>query len=125
MVKPPPTHGLVPTRPEPDEASTALRAIMKAWELDRYDAAALVGFAGSDLTTIDWTEDRRMRVAYLIELDRALIALNPKIGAARWLAAPNPGPFFDGNSPLQMLTGSTREMAELVRQVWRWAAGRS
>jgi hypothetical protein len=113
----------MPTRPEPEEASTALRRILKAWELDQFDAAALVGIAGSDLAAIDWTEDRLMRVAYLIELDRALTALNPKIGAARWIAAPNPGPFFDGNSPLQMLTGSTREMAELVRQVRRWAAG--
>jgi hypothetical protein len=125
MVKPLSTSGLAATRLEPDEASSALRGIMKAWELDRFDAAALVGVAGSDLAAIDWTEERRMRVAYLIELDRALIALDPKIGAARWIAAPNRGPFFDGNSPLQMLTGSTREMVELVRQVRRWAAGHS
>jgi hypothetical protein len=123
MVRPP-TPEFVFTRPEPEEAITALRRIMRAWELDRFDATAMVGVAGSDLAAIDWTEDRLLRVAYLIELERALVALNPKVGVTRWIAAPNPGPFLGGNSPLQMLTGSTREMAELVRQVRQWAAGR-
>src|SRR5579871_6699785 len=104
MVTPLSTCGLGATRLEPDEASAALRGIMKAWELDRFDAAALVGVADSDLAAIDWTEDRRMRVAYLIELDRALITLNPKIGTALWIATPNRGPFFDVNLQLQMLT---------------------
>jgi hypothetical protein len=67
-------------------------------EFDRFDVTALVCVAGSGLATIDWAEDRLMRVACLIELEGALIALNPKIGVARWIAAPNPGPFFGGNS---------------------------
>jgi hypothetical protein len=98
---------------------------MGAWGLDRFDATALVGVAGGEVTTIAWTEDQLLRVGYLIELERALLDLNPKIGVARWIAAPKPGPFFDDHSPLQMLTGSTREIAELVHQVRKWSVGRA
>jgi hypothetical protein len=38
--------------------------------------------------------------AYLIELEEALLKLDPKTGLARWVGTPNPGPFFGGgNSP--------------------------
>jgi len=77
--------------PEPEEAITALRRIMRAWELDRFDATAMVGVAGTDLSAIDWAEDRLLRVAYLIELERALVALNPKVGVTRWIAVRPPG----------------------------------
>jgi hypothetical protein len=77
-----------------------------------------------DITTIDWNGDRLLRAAYLIELEKALQELNPRTGIARWIATPNPGPFFGGDSPLQVLTGGPREMEELLRQIRRWSAGR-
>ena len=67
---------------------------------------------------------RSLRAAYLVELEAALVRLNPKGGTPRWVVTPNPGPFFAGNTPLQLLTGSTREMAEVLRQVRRWSAAR-
>ncbi len=73
---------------------------------------------------MEWTEDRRIRVAYLIELEKALLKLDPKGGIARWIAAAKPGPFFRDQSPLQMLMGSTQEMAELLQQVRLWGGAR-
>jgi hypothetical protein len=124
MVRFPTSHVSVPAPPSPEEAVAALRNIMNAWELDRFDAAALVGSTTADITTIEWTEDRLLRAAYLIELEVALLELNPKTGIARWIATPNPGPFFGGNSPLQVLTGGPREMEGLLRQISRWSGGR-
>jgi hypothetical protein len=114
--------GLV--RPSPDEAIAAIRRIAKAWELDRHDAAAMLGLSGNDLGAVEWTDERLLRVAYLLDLEAALLRLNPKGGIGRWLITANAGPFFAGNAPLQMLTGSTREMAELLQQVRRWGEGR-
>ena len=113
-----------PERPSPDEAAAAVRRIAKAWDLDRFDATALVGVAGGDLTAVSWTDDQLRRLAHLVELEAALVRLDPKGGIAHWVITPNPGPFFAGNAPLQMLTGSTRELAELLRQVRRWGEGR-
>jgi hypothetical protein len=89
----------------PEAALAVLRHIMNVWELDWLDATALVGGTTNDMKTIEWTEDRRLRAAYLSELEKALIGLNSKTGIARWIATPNPGPFFAGNSPLQVITG--------------------
>jgi hypothetical protein len=111
--------------PLPPEAALAvLRHIMNVWELDWFDATALVGSTTNDTATIEWTADRLMRAAYLIELEKALIELNPKTGIARWIATPNQGPFFAGNSPLQVLTGGPREMEGLLRQIGRWTSGK-
>jgi hypothetical protein len=63
-------------------------------------------------------------VAYLIALEAALVRLNPKGGVARWIIASNPGPFFGGSTPLQLMTSGTRAMAELLRQVQRWSGKR-
>jgi len=112
-------------RPSPDEAAAAVRRIATAWALDRHDTTALLGVPGGNLGAVEWTDQRVLRVAYLIALETALVRLNPKGGVARWIIAPNPGPFFAGNTPLQMLTGSTREMAELLRQVQRWSTERA
>ena len=76
----------------PEAALAVLRHIMNVWELDWLDATALVGGTTNDMKTIEWTEDRRLRAAYLSELEKALIGLNPKTGIARWIATPNPGP---------------------------------
>jgi hypothetical protein len=97
---------------------------MNAWELDRTDATALINSRTVDLTAIEWTEERLLRAAYLIELEKAVRELNPKNGVARWIATPNRGPFFSGNSPLQVLAGGPREMKELLWQVRRWGARR-
>ena len=102
-----------------------MRRLSRAWELDRYDVTALLGASNGDLGAVDWTEERLLRAAYLVELEKALAQLNPKGGIARWIITSNPGPFFGGSTPLQMLTGSTREMAELLRQVQRWSGGRA
>jgi len=112
-------------RPSPDAAAAAVRRIARAWELDRHDTTALLGVPGGNLGMVEWTDEHLLRVAYLIALETALTRLNPKGGVARWIIAPNPGPFFAGNTPLQMLTGSTREMAELLRQVQRWSSERA
>jgi hypothetical protein len=93
---------------------------MNVWELDWFDATALVGSTTNDISNIEWTGDRLLRAAYLIELEKALLELNPKTGVARWIATPNQGPFFAGNSPLQVLTGGTQEMEGLLRQIKRW-----
>ena len=61
----------------PEAALAVLRHIMNVWELDWLDATALVGGTTNDMTTIEWTEDRRIRAAYLNELEKALIELNP------------------------------------------------
>ena len=113
----------IPALPSPEEALAVLRRIINAWELDRFDAMALVGSTSVDFATIEWTEDRLLRAAYLIELEKALLGLSPKTRVARWIATPNPGPFFGGNSPLQVLTGGQREMDGLLRQIRRWSAG--
>src|SRR5689334_19722094 len=65
-------------RPSPDEALAAVRRIAKAWELDRHDTAALLGEPDGDLSTIEWTDERLLRVAYLIALETALVRLAPK-----------------------------------------------
>ena len=109
MVRPPTPEFVSP--PGPEEAITALRRIMRAWELDRFDATAMVGVAGSDLAAIDWTEDRLLRVSYLIEFRKGPRRSEPKGRRHALDCGPTPGPFSGGNSPLQMLTGSTREMA--------------
>ena len=114
----------IPALPSPEEALAVLRRIINAWELDRFDATALVGSTSVDFATIEWTEDRLLRAAYLIELEKALLGLSPRTRIARWIATPNPGPFFGGNSPLQVLTGGPREMDGLLRQIRRWSAGR-
>jgi len=126
MIEPASTQGGT-GRPTAEVAVMALRRIAGAWELDRYDAVSLVAATAADFTAVEWTEDRLTRVGYLIDLDKALIELNPKFGIARWIRTPNPGPFFSGNSPLQMMTGSTRSMVELLHQVRRWSksTGRS
>ena len=124
MVRSPIPHVGTPAPPSPEAALAVLQRIMTAWKLDRVDATALVGSTTLDITTIDWNEDRLLRAAYLIELEKALQELNPRIGIARWIATPNPGPFFGGDSPLQVLTGGPREMEELLRQIRRWSAGR-
>jgi hypothetical protein len=98
---------------------------MKAWELDRFDATALVGRPTIDTIAVEWTEDRLLRAAYLIELETALVRLDPKPSIASWVATPNPGPFFGGNSPLQMLTGGPHEMGELLHQIREWSRGRA
>jgi Protein of unknown function (DUF2384) len=113
----------IPALPSPEEALAVLRRIINAWELDRFDATALVGSTSVDFATIEWTEDRLLRAAYLIELEKALLGLSPKTRVARWIATPNPGPFFGGNSPLQVLTGGPREMDGLLRQIRRWSTG--
>src|SRR5690349_16671610 len=120
----PATSPTPPARPSPDEAAVAVRRIAKAWELDSHDAAAMLGAPGDELGSLTWTDERLLRMAYLIELEAALIRLNPKGGIAHWIIATNPGPFFSGNAPLQMLTGSTREIVELLRQVQRWGGSR-
>jgi hypothetical protein len=114
-------------RPTVEVAVTALRRIAGSWELDRYDAASLIAAEAVDFTAVEWSEDRLARVGCLIELDKALHELNPKFGIAHWIKTANPGPFFGGNSPLQMMTGSTRGMVELLNQVRRWSksTGRS
>ncbi|MGC1408334.1 MAG: adenylate/guanylate cyclase domain-containing protein [Acetobacteraceae bacterium] len=111
-------------RPTPEEAVVALRRIVRAWELDRFDATALIGVSGGDIAAIAWKEDLLLRVAYLIELEQAILKLDPKGGIPRWVTTRKPGPFFADTSPLQMMTGSTRKMAELLEQVEQWSAGR-
>jgi len=108
----------------PEAALAVLRHIMNVWELDWFDVTSLVGNTNSDIATIEWTGDRLLRAAYLIELEQALLELNPKTGIARWIATPNQGPFFAGNSPLQVLTGGPREMEGLLRQIGRWTSGK-
>jgi hypothetical protein len=96
--------------------------MVQAWGLDPYDALALMGVSGRDLSTLVWTDDQLLRISYLVELERALIELNPKFGIPHWIATPKPGPFFADNSPLQMMTATTRDLAVLLRQVGRWKA---
>src|SRR5580704_283478 len=107
----------------PEAALAVLRHIMNVWELDWFDVTSLVGSTNSDIATIEWTGDRLLRAAYLIELEQALLELNPKTGIARWITTPNQGPFFAGNSPLQVLSGGPREMEGLLRQIGRWTSG--
>jgi len=120
MIEPLVAEG-VSVRPTAEVAIAALRRIADAWALDRYDAASLI--AADEFTAVEWSEDRLTRAGYLIELEKALHELNPKFGIARWIKTPNPGPFFAGSAPLQMMTGSTRGMAELLRQIKRWSKG--
>jgi hypothetical protein len=114
-------------RPTVEVAVTALRRIAGSWELDRYDAVSLVAAGAGDFSAVEWSEDCLTRLGYLIDLDKALHELNPKFGIARWIKTPNPGPFFAGSSPLQVMTGSTRSMLELLHQIRRWSrsTGRS
>lgn len=51
----------IPALPSPEEALAVLRRIINAWELDRFDAMALVGSTSVDFATIEWTEDRLLR----------------------------------------------------------------
>jgi hypothetical protein len=105
MVRSPVPHVGISAPPSPEAALAVLRRIMNAWKLDRVDATALIDSTTLDITTIDWNEDRLLRAAYLIELEKALLELNPRTGIARWITTPDPGPFFDGDSPLQVLNG--------------------
>ncbi len=124
MIEPLVAQG-VSVRPTAEAATGALRRIAYAWELDRYDTASLIAANADEFAAVEWSEDRLTRVGHLIELEQALHELNPKFGIAHWIKTPNPGPFFAGSPPLQMMTGSTRGMAELLRQVRRWSKGTS
>src|SRR5262252_6020172 len=125
MARLPIPHVGIPARPSPGEALAALRRIMGTWELDQFDAAALVGSTTADITTIEWTDDRLLRVAYLIELETALLELNPKARIARWIATPNPGPYFGGSAPLELLKVGPHEMQALLHQIRQWTSRRS
>ena len=109
-----------PSGPSPEEATAALRRIARAWELDRSDTMALLQAREADYSTIDWTEERLTRLAYLLELEKALSRLEPRGGIPRWISAPKPGPFFGDQSPLRILMGPAREMAALLREVRTW-----
>jgi len=105
---------VTPDRPSPDQAEMALKRLAEAWGLGPYDALALMGASGRDLSALVWTDDQLLRITYLVELEKALIELNPKFGIPHWIATPKPGPFFEGNSPLQMMTATTRDLAVLL-----------
>ena len=111
-------------RPTVEVAVTALRRIAGAWELDRYDAASLVAAEAGDFTAVEWSENRLTRVGYLIELEKALRELKPKFGIAQWIKTPNPGPCFTGNSPLQMMSGSSRGVDLPAGRRWSKSTGR-
>ena len=68
----------------PEEAVVALRRIVRAWELDRFDATALIGVPGGDIAAIAWTEDLLLRVAYLVELEQAFLDWTPRAVFPRW-----------------------------------------
>ena len=108
----------------PDEAAGALRRIARAWELDWSDAMALIRTSAADFSTIEWTDERLARISHLTELERALPRLDPKGGIPRWLSTSKPGPFFGDQSPLQILKGSTQDMAALLREVRTWTERR-
>lgn len=108
-------------RPTAEAAVAALRRIAGTWELDRYDAASLIAAQADDFTRVEWSDDRLTRAGYLIELDQALHELSPRFGIPEWIKTPKPGPFFAGNSPLQIMAGSTRNIADLLHQVRRWS----
>jgi|ERR1700743_3143784 hypothetical protein len=114
----------VPALPSSEEAANALRRITRAWELDRSDAMAIMRMPGADVSTIEWTDERLARIAYLTELEKALPKLDPKGGIPRWLSTAKPGPFFGDQSPLQILKGSTQDMATLLREVHVWTERR-
>lgn len=113
-----------PAAPSPEEALAVLRRIERAWELDRSDTMALIRTPGVDFSSIEWTEERLTRLSYLVELEKALPKLDPRGGVARWLSTAKPGPFFGEQSPLQILMGSTRDMASLLREVHGWSERR-
>jgi hypothetical protein len=113
-----------PTAPSPEEAAAALRRIARAWELDRSDTMALISAPDADIWTVEWTEERLARIAYLTELEKALPKLDPRDGIPRWLSTAKAGPFFGDQSPLQILTGPTRDMGTLLRQVRAWTERR-
>jgi hypothetical protein len=104
----------------PVEAASALRRIARAWELDRSDAMALVHTPAVDFSTIEWTDERLARIVFLSELEKALPRLDPRGGIPRWLSTAKPGPFFGDQSPLQILKGSTQDIATLLREVRVW-----
>jgi len=109
-----------PIAPSPEGAAAALRQIARAWELDRSDTMALILAGQADFSTIEWTQERLTRVAFLMELENALFKLQPRGGVPRWLSTAKPGPFFGDQSPLQILTGPTSDIAALLREVRAW-----
>ena len=68
----------------------ALKRLAEAWGLDPYDALALMGASGRDLSALVWTDDQLLRITYLVELEKALIELNPKFGIPHWIATRSP-----------------------------------
>ena len=66
----------VPAAPSLEEAVTAVRRIMRAWELDWSDTMALIRTPDPDFSTVEWTDERLARVAYLVELEKALPKLD-------------------------------------------------
>lgn len=81
---------------------------------------ALLQAAEAEYATIDWTEERLTRIAYLMELEKALSRLEPRGGIPHWISTSKPGPFFGDQSPLRILMGPTRDMAALLREVRTW-----
>lgn len=114
----------VPADLSPEDAAHALRRIARAWELDWADAMALIRTSATDFSTIEWTDERLARITYLTELEKALPGLDPRGGIPHWLSTSKPGPFFGDQSPLQILKGSTQDMAALLREVRTWTGRR-
>jgi len=115
-----PLHHVPPALPSREEAVVALRRIRQEWSLDWSDIFMVLGTSGDSMSDITWTEDCLLRIGYLIALDQALHELGPRAGIARWLATPNPGPFFGGDSPFRTMSGGIHELAHVLEQVHRW-----
>lgn len=103
---------------------TVLR-IVRAWELNRDQAMALVGV---DSTTV-WTgwkkapDDARLklhmieRISHVIGIYRALHTLFDETFADAWVLAPNTGELFGGAPPIERMTGFVVDLAEVRRRL--------
>lgn len=95
----------------------AFRKLVARWGV-REDLASTM-LAGRPGASGRMAEDDAWRVGVLMEIDGAMRAILPDVGA--WLVAPNPGPLLMGRSPLDFLARTgTPGYVSLLRQVRRW-----
>lgn len=116
----------------------AFLAIADAWSLSEKDRLAVLGRPGRS-SYHNWVRQARMggmpalpldtllRISAVLGIHKALSILFPRGGdGMAWLTAPNSGPMFGGQAPLQLVVSGTQDGLLLVRRYLdAWRGGRA
>lgn len=104
-------------------------AILRAWNLDPNDGAALLGgiprasFYKLKKTPSTLTQDALTRISCVVGIYKALHILLPEQHADAWMARPNDNVLFGGRTPLEYVIHGGIPALERVRSLLDAARG--